>query len=127
MVTLSTSSFRNTLLQPYRPTAGLFWAAGTAALHPAPPALLSTLPTCLCRQLPAVPGRPLQDKEEQGKVIPLVTPRMVDFIAAAVEANRRVRDTHCCSASVLLNCRKASLLLTAFLTARSHNTLLEEK
>jgi len=40
MVTLSTSSFRNTLLQPYRPTAGLFWAAGTAALHPAPPALL---------------------------------------------------------------------------------------
>lgn len=85
------------------------------------------LPTCLCRQLPAVPGRPLQDKEEQGKVIPLVTPRMVDFIAAAVEANRRVRDTHCCSASVLLNCRKASLILTAFLTARSHNTLLEEK
>ncbi|XP_040519125.1 golgin subfamily A member 6-like protein 6 isoform X5 [Gallus gallus] len=42
------------------------------------------------RQLPAVPGRPLQDKEEQGKVIPLVTPRMVDFIAAAVEANRRI-------------------------------------
>ena len=35
--------------------------------------------------------------------------------------------TDCCSAFVLLNCRRASLILSAFFTARSCDTSLEER
>lgn len=69
----------------------------------------------------------MPEKEEQAKVVPLVGPRMVDFFAIAREKKRMVRGTDCCSTFVLVNCRRASVTLTALFAARSRDTSLEER
>ena len=66
-------------------------------------------PLCLCRKLPAIQRSSLKEKEEEEKVIPQVTPRMVDFIAKAIEQRKEVRGMDCCRECVLLSCRIASL------------------
>ncbi|KAM6236788.1 uncharacterized protein M6G45_012485 [Spheniscus humboldti] len=44
------------------------------------------------RQLPAIPGSSLEEKEEKEKLIPLVGPRTVDFVARTIE--RREKKKH---------------------------------
>ena len=54
-------------------------------------------PLCLCRKLPDIKRSSVKEKEEEEKVIPLVTPGMVDFIAKAIEQRKEVRGMECCS------------------------------
>lgn len=69
------------------------------------------VPLCLCSKLPAIQGSSVKEKkkEEEKKVIPQVTPRMVDFVSKSIEQRKEVRGMDCCREYVLLNCRIASL------------------
>lgn len=75
---------------------------------------------CLCRQLPAIQGSSLKEKEEKGKPIPLAKPRTVDFIARALERTEKVPDTGGCGEEgVVLDRREASLPACRFSQASS--------